>query len=97
MLFVWSYWQAVMTEPHYPKQDYFLSAEEQHKIENATTEEEQSLLLRQVARNLHVQNRTIGGSYRYCHITKCIKPDRAHYCSGNKWRFKVRALKNHYK
>jgi len=84
MLFVWSYWQAVMTEPHYPKQEYFLSAEEQHKIENATTEEEQSLLLRQVARNLHVHNRTIGGSYRYCHITKCIKPDRAHYCSVTK-------------
>ncbi|CAG5095508.1 Oidioi.mRNA.OKI2018_I69.XSR.g14217.t1.cds [Oikopleura dioica] len=82
-----------MTEPHYPKQEYFLSAEEQHKIENATTEEEQSLLLRQVARNLHVQNRTIGGSYRYCHITKCIKPDRAHYCSVTK---KVVLKMDHY-
>ena len=50
-------------------------------MENAVSDEERALSLRQCARNLDVQNRTYGGAHRYCHYTKCIKPDRSHYCS----------------
>ena len=51
------------------------------QVENAISDEERALCLRQSARNLDIQNRTFGGAHRYCHYTKCIKPDRSHYCS----------------
>ena len=40
------------------------------------------MALRQAARNIDAQNRTFGGAHRYCLYTRCIKPDRSHYCSG---------------
>merc|ERR1719259_737154 len=39
------------------------------------------MALRQAARNIDAQNRTFGGAQRYCLYTRCIKPDRSHYCS----------------
>ena len=52
------------------------------KVENAATDEERAMALRQAARNIDAQNRTFGGAHRYCLYTRCIKPDRSHYCSG---------------
>jgi len=93
ILFVWSFWQTIFTEPATPKQEYYLTRQEVQKVENALTDEERALCLRQCARNLDIQNRTFGGQYRYCHYTKCIKPDRAHYCSVTK---KVVLKMDHY-
>ena len=31
-LFVWSYWQTVFTDPLHPRQEYFLTVEEVHKV-----------------------------------------------------------------
>ena len=64
------------------KKEYFLSRDEVHKVENAITDEERAQALKHAARNIQAQNRTFGGAHRYCHINKCIKPDRSHYCSG---------------
>ena len=66
------------------KKEYYLSRDEVHKVENAITDEERAQALKHAARNIQAQNRTFGGAHRYCHINKCIKPDRSHYCSGMK-------------
>ena len=31
-LFVWAYWQTVFTDPLHPRQEYFLTREEVHKV-----------------------------------------------------------------
>ena len=81
-MFIWAYWQTVFTEPAYPRSEYYLSRDEVHKVENAVTDEDRAQTLKHAARNIQAQNRTYGGAHRYCHINKCIKPDRSHYCSG---------------
>jgi len=80
-MFIWAYWQTVFTEPASPRSEYFLSRDEVHKVENALTDEERAQALKHAARCIQAQNRTFGGLHRYCHINKCIKPDRSHYCS----------------
>lgn len=80
-MFIWAYWQTVFTDPAHPRSEYYLSRDEVHKVENAITDEERAQALKHAARNIQAQNRTFGGAHRYCHINKCIKPDRSHYCS----------------
>ncbi|KAK0088196.1 hypothetical protein PV325_012863 [Microctonus aethiopoides] len=80
-MFLWSYWQTVVTDL-IPVPDMFrVPAVEMEKLQQAQSDEAQAAILEILAQNLPITNRTIRGAIRFCDKCQIIKPDRAHHCS----------------
>ncbi|XP_037069822.1 palmitoyltransferase ZDHHC15B-like isoform X2 [Pollicipes pollicipes] len=83
VLFIWSYYQTVMTPISRVPKQFRLSQPDQARFE--ATEESRlqlQLLDRHVAEHqLPVHNRTLAGAMRYCDKCRLVKPDRSHHCS----------------
>ncbi|XP_043223295.1 palmitoyltransferase ZDHHC20-B-like [Amphibalanus amphitrite] len=84
VLFLWAYYQTVMTPiARVPKQ-FRLSDADQAQFDAIENRRAQGQLLERhaVEQHLPVYNRTMtGGAVRYCEKCRLIKPDRCHHCS----------------
>ncbi|XP_022902148.1 palmitoyltransferase ZDHHC2 isoform X2 [Onthophagus taurus] len=80
-MFLWAYWQTVLTPSGRVPDKFRLSEVEYDRILQAENEETQRLMLEDFSRNLPNLNRTVSGSVRYCEKCRLVKPDRTHHCS----------------
>ncbi|XP_014670661.1 PREDICTED: palmitoyltransferase ZDHHC2-like, partial [Priapulus caudatus] len=81
LIFVWSYYQTIFTEPAPVPSQFYLSAVDVDDLENAETEDVQRQILAKAAKKLPILCRTMNGCNRYCEKCQCLKPDRSHHCS----------------
>jgi len=80
VLFSWSYWKTVFSNPGSVPRRFRLTEDEVDLVENA---EDPKAALEQLAvsKDLPVFMRSVRGEVRYCSECSHIKPDRAHHCS----------------
>ncbi|KAI8508393.1 PREDICTED: palmitoyltransferase ZDHHC15-like isoform X1 [Branchiostoma belcheri] len=81
LIFVWSYYQTIFAPVGRPSQEFYLSKADVDRLEHEDREDRQQQHLAQMAKDLPLVTRTIGGSIRYCEPCQLIKPDRCHHCS----------------
>eukprot|EP00118_Oscarella_pearsei_P026558 m.310091 g.310091 ORF g.310091 m.310091 type:complete len:327 (+) comp49484_c0_seq1:38-1018(+) len=79
-LFITSYWTTILTKPKAPPEEFFLTKGEEEELSAGA--DPQTLYKRIISsRNLKVDMRTRDKEIRFCEKSRCIKPDRSHYCS----------------
>ncbi|XP_039601375.1 palmitoyltransferase ZDHHC20-B isoform X3 [Polypterus senegalus] len=82
VMFVWSYWKAIFSNPANPSKDFCLPKADKEQFEREERPELQQEILRRVAKDLPLSTRTGTGAIRYCDRCQVIKPDRCHHCSA---------------
>ncbi|XP_033127526.1 palmitoyltransferase ZDHHC2-like isoform X3 [Anneissia japonica] len=80
-MFVWAYAKTIFTTGGYVPDEFYLSKADLEKLEAEDRTDRKDEILKQIAHNLPVYTRTLGGGMRYCSICKAVKPDRCHHCS----------------
>ncbi|XP_011499504.1 PREDICTED: palmitoyltransferase ZDHHC2-like isoform X1 [Ceratosolen solmsi marchali] len=80
-MFLWSYWQTIITDLVKVPDKFKLPSLELEKLHQAESEDSHRQILERFAQDLPVTNRTIKGEIRYCEQCQIVKPDRAHHCS----------------
>ncbi|XP_022649911.1 palmitoyltransferase ZDHHC15-like isoform X2 [Varroa destructor] len=81
VMFVWSYWQTIFTDPGEIPRNFYLSSETLDRLEKEPTEQGQQMVLESQIRHLPILCRNYNGSVRYCEKCTLLKPDRTHHCS----------------
>ncbi|KAI1729787.1 DHHC palmitoyltransferase domain-containing protein [Ditylenchus destructor] len=81
ILFVWSYYQTVMTPLASIPSEFFVPANTREELQRASNDEEYRAILERHLSQIKtdVLNRDHQG-IRYCSVCYCLKPDRAHHC-----------------
>uniref|UniRef100_A0A8D8RGW3 Palmitoyltransferase n=1 Tax=Cacopsylla melanoneura TaxID=428564 RepID=A0A8D8RGW3_9HEMI len=81
VLFVWSYYQTIMTPLGIVPKHFKLTPSLQHALFTTDNEIERKQILEQFSASLPVLNKSIDGSARFCDKCYQIKSDRSHHCS----------------
>jgi len=83
LLFVWTYFMAVVTPPGKVPASWHLAKEDVERLAGARSEDEWKSILASQASQLgcKVKQRSVQAAIRYCEKCLCIKPDRCHHCS----------------
>ncbi|XP_050534705.1 palmitoyltransferase ZDHHC20-B isoform X2 [Daktulosphaira vitifoliae] len=82
LLFLWSYFKTIFTSPSGAPQKFKLSDEMfEEFIKQPIDLARQSMVLREVAKDLPIMTFTNSDDIRYCDKCRIVKPDRAHHCS----------------
>ncbi|KAF0300182.1 Palmitoyltransferase ZDHHC15 [Amphibalanus amphitrite] len=83
LLFLWSYYQTVMTPIGKVPKQFKLSSADLERFESTEDNRLQIQILDRHAADgcLPTYNRTMSGTLRYCERCRQIKPDRCHHCS----------------
>jgi len=83
VLFLWAYYQTVMTPMRRVPKQFRLSAADLERFDSTEDNNLQIQILDTHAADgcLPVYNRTMSGTLRYCERCHLVKPDRCHHCS----------------
>ncbi|XP_065838331.1 palmitoyltransferase ZDHHC20-like [Oscarella lobularis] len=80
VLFISTYWSTILSKPKTPPTEFYLTEEEEQELVQGA--DLQSLLQKIIfSRKLPVKMRALNDEIRFCDKSRCIKPDRSHYCS----------------
>lgn len=81
VLFVWSYYQTIMTPLGTVPKHFKLTPSLQHALFTTENDVERNQILEQFSAPLPVLNKSIDGSTRFCDKCYQVKADRSHHCS----------------
>jgi len=78
LMFMISYWKAILTSPGYVPSKFYLTSEDTEKYESAENPQD---VVNDIAKDLPIVTFAVNKSTRFCEPCHMIKPDRSHHCS----------------